>query len=93
MMMRLRVGHRNLNSTLYYREASYWFLGVLSGIRNHRTCTLSCTRYEEQRRNIMKELRRIVLSGTGIKDMLQIGVNGKGRINICNFLIKTDLMG
>ncbi len=42
---------------------------------------------------ILEELRRTVLSGTGIKDMLQICVNGKGRIHICNFLIKTGLMG
>ncbi len=54
---------------------------------------LSCTRHESQRRNIMEELRITVLSGTGIKDMLQICVNGKGRIHIFNFLIKKGLMG
>ena len=92
MINRLRIGHSNLNSTLYV-------------IGKHRTglCDLcnesetvehiliSCREYRVERQEMLSQLQKIKQVENSIKSILEFGEDEQGRKCTVHFLRRTGL--
>ena len=93
VITRLRIGHTNLNSTLYI--IGKHLTGLCERCQELETIEhvlISCRRYIPERRAMIEGMRKSGLTGDRLKDLLECGGSGQGRRCLISFLITTALM-